>query len=159
MATQIPSHNTARRGSMASVWPLVMVVLLLVVAGPTALVIVVGMLPTIVAFVIDRSRKKYAPLCVTGMNFSGVIPSLLTLWFGENSFSAAIDLILDPMMLLIMYGAAAFGWLLFIAIPPVVAAFISVLRERRVAYLRGVQKRIVEEWGEEVVAAAKKKLG
>jgi len=159
MNPQSPAPSAAKRGSMASFWPLVMVVLLLAVAGPTTLVLIVGMLPAIVAFVVDQTRHKYAPLCVTGMNFSGVFPSLLMLWLGENSFSSAIDLIVDPMMLLMMYGAAAFGWLLFIAIPPVVAAFISVMLEHRIAYLRSVQKRIVEEWGEEAAEAAKEKLG
>ena len=159
MATQAPVQNQQKKKSSASFWPLIMVALLIVVAGPTALILFFGMMPTIVAFLVDRTRQKYGPLCVTGMNFCGVFPVLLELWTGEHSFSAAFDLLVEPMMLLMMYGAAAFGWVLFLAVPPVIASFIGVVMERRIVSLRNVQKKIVDEWGDEVARVAKDKLG
>ncbi len=159
MAPRAPVQNQQKKKSSASFWPLIMVVLLMAVAGPTALIVFFGMMPAIVSFLVDRTPQKYGPLSVTGMNFCGVFPVLLKLWTGEHSFSAAFDLLVDPMMLLLMYGAAAFGWMLFLVIPPVITSFIAVVTERRVVYLRNVQKNIVDEWGEEVAQIAKDKLG
>ena len=159
MATGAPVQNQQKKKSIASLWPLIMVALLMVVAGPTALILFFGMMPAIVAFLVDRTRQKYGPLCVTGMNFCGVFPVLLDLWTTEHSFSAAFELLVEPMMLLMMYGAAAFGWMLFLAVPPVIASFIAVVTERRIVYLRSVQKKMVDEWGDEVARVAKEKRG
>ncbi len=159
MAFRAPVQNQRKKKSSASFWPLIMVLLLIAIAGPSALIVFFGMMPAVVAFLVDRTRQKYGPLCVTGMNFCGVFPVLLELWTGEHSFSAAFELLVDPMMLMMMYGAAAIGWMLFLAIPPVIATFIGVMMESRITYLRGIQKKIIDEWGEEVAQAAKDKLG
>jgi hypothetical protein len=49
-----------------------------------------------------------------------------------------------------MLSAAAFGWLMFTFIPPVVGAFLTVLSQRRVQNLRNEQRKLIEEWGEAV---------
>jgi hypothetical protein len=41
-------------------------------------------------------------------------------------------------------------WMIFIAIPPVVGAFLTVMAQRRVSQLRRDQKELIEEWGEDV---------
>ncbi len=124
------------------------IVILLWVSLDTVILVLLGMLPTIVALIIDRSKHKSSTLCVGGMNFSGVFPYLLELWTGANT--SAIAIITDIYKLLVMFAAAGFGWMLFLAIPPVVGAFLTVMSQRRVAQLRSNQKNIIEEWGEGV---------
>ena len=109
-----------------------------------------GMLPTFVAMIVDRTRQKYAAFCVGGMNFSGVFPYLLDLWAGEHTVASAMEILTNVFSLLLMYGAAGFGWMIFIAIPPVVGAFLTVMAQRRVSQLRRDQKELIEEWGEDV---------
>ena len=82
------------------------------------MILLFGMLPTLVAFIIDRSPRNYAMYCVGGMNFSGVFPYLLDLWTGNHEFNTAIDILTDVFNLLVMYSGAGFGWMLFMAIPP-----------------------------------------
>ena len=82
------------------------------------LILVFGMLPTLVAFIIDRSPRNYTMYCVGGMNFCGVFPYLLDLWTGNDDFSAATEILTDVFSLLVMYSGAGFGWMLFMAIPP-----------------------------------------
>jgi hypothetical protein len=117
---------------------------------PTLVILVPGMLPTAVARVCDRTEQKYATFCVGGMNLCGVFPYLLHLWTINHDVKAAIGIISDIFALVVMYSAAGFGWLMFMAIPPVVSAFLNVLAQRRVTLLRASQEEIVKEWGPEV---------
>ncbi|MGB0682030.1 MAG: hypothetical protein ACPGOV_04960 [Magnetovibrionaceae bacterium] len=123
--------------------------LLIMISLPTLIILGVGMAPSLVAFLIDRSEQKYATFCVTGMNFCGVFPYIMDLWLGTHSISLAWDII-GPFSLMVMYAAAAFGWMMFMALPPVVSTFLTVVSQQRILALRSKQRRLVEEWGEEV---------
>ena len=50
-----------------------------------------------------------------------------------------------------MFAAAAFGWLIFMAIPPVVAALMSVAAQQRIMQLRSQQRDMINEWGQDIV--------
>lgn len=141
-----------RRGRSNLTWILVVGTFLLVIAAPTMIVLFFGMLPTLVASIIDRSDQKSATFCVGSINFIGVFPYILDLWFDLNSIDAALNFVTDLFAMLVMYSAAAFGWLLFMTMPTVVASFVTVLQQRKVAQLRGEQKTLIEEWGAEVAA-------
>jgi hypothetical protein len=114
------------------------------------LLFLVGMAPSLVAFVIDRTSKKYAGFTLAAMNFCGVFPYLLELGYRFRDFGAAIKIMTDPMKLLIMYGSASFGWLLYQFVPPVVAAMIAVSAQHKIALLRAQQKDLLKEWGEAI---------
>jgi hypothetical protein len=139
-----------RRRGIAYLWIATILVLLLPWIYATLIVFFLGMVPTFVALVVDRTSQKYAAVCVAALNFAGVFPYLLKLWQGLQTMDAANRIVTDVFVLFVMYGAAAFGWMLFATIPPVVQSFLAVLDQRRVAQLRADQKRIVEEWGESV---------
>lgn len=119
---------------------------------PSLMVFAVGLMPTFVAYLIDRSDQKFGTFCVGGMNMCGVFPYVLKLWTDNHTISAATETIADVFTLLIMYAAAGFGWMMFLAIPPVIASFLSVMAQARVKTLRTLQKEIMEEWGPEVAS-------
>ncbi|MDH5748581.1 MAG: hypothetical protein OEY85_04645 [Rhodospirillales bacterium] len=139
-----------RRGSMGTFWFLVTALLLITVALPSIIIVGVGMLPSIVAYIVDNSKEKYAALSVSSMNFCGVFPALYNIWTGSHSFDGAISTLSDPFTLMIMYSAAGFGWLFFMSIPTIVSTFLTVMAQHRISHLRGIQKHIIAEWGEEV---------
>lgn len=132
------------------IWLSVLAALVVVISLPTVVVLFFGMLPSLVSYVTDRTKDKFASFCIGGMNFAGVFPYLMDLWMGDHSLGAARDILTDVFKLGIMYSAAAFGWLMFTFIPPVVGAFLTVLSQRRVATLRNEQRQLIEEWGEGV---------
>ena len=103
---------------------------------PSVMLILFGLLPTFVAYVVDKTPQKNAAFCVGGINICGVLPYLIDLWIGENSMDEAIKTLTDVFALVVMYGAAAFGWMLFQSLPPIVGAFITVLAQSRVSSLR-----------------------
>lgn len=135
-------------------WAVAFVAILFVFTG-TVILLLVGMAPTLVAWIIDRTPKKYAAFCVGGMNFTGVFPSLLKLWAANPDVRAAITISFNPFDLTVMYGAAAFGWMLYQAIPPVVAAMIAVSAQHRIAQLRSRQRELIREWGNALALAPK----
>ncbi|MCB2102580.1 MAG: hypothetical protein KDE22_17010 [Rhodobacterales bacterium] len=120
----------------------------------TVLLVGVGLIPTFVAFIIDRSPQKYATLCVGGLNISGVFPYLLDLWIGSNDMTMARAIVTDPYSLMIMYATAGFGWMLYLALPPVLASILMILAQKKVAQLRTQQREILEEWGDGIVTLA-----
>lgn len=117
---------------------------------PTIILATVGMLPTGVAFIIDRTLHKQNTVAVGALNFAGLWPYLWMLWMGDHSISNAMTLLSDVFAWLVIYGAASFGWIIFIMLPPIVVQVLRVLAEKRVETLRENQKKIIEEWGKEV---------
>lgn len=113
-----------------------------------------AMLPTIVAFIVDRSPQRYATFCVGGMNFCGTFPSLMDLWGGAHTVNASFDILTDVFALIVIYGAAAFGWMVYMGVPPVVGAMLTVFAQRRIQGLKSVQRQLIAEWGEELAASA-----
>lgn len=151
-APELSPEERRKRGRSNLTWILLVLAFLLVLAAPTMVVLVMGMLPTLVAFIIDRTKQKSNSFCVGAINFIGVFPYVMDLWGGMNDFSAAVAIIGDFFNLLVMYAAAAFGWFLFLTMPSVISSFVIVMQQRKVAQLRGEQKDLIDEWGAEVAA-------
>ncbi|MDG4721068.1 MULTISPECIES: hypothetical protein [Thalassospira] len=127
-------------------------VLLFIVALPTFVTLVVGLLPSMVAFIFDRSPGRTMARCVFGMNFSGVAPYILELWqVPSQTVGGATQQIFQPMALSIMYGAAGLGWLLYLAMPPIVANVLNLSAQRRVGELRKKQRALIKTWGDSLI--------
>ena len=126
------------------------VVLFAATALPLFLVTAGGLIPTIVAAVVDRYRGKYLTRTVGAMNLAGLAPMVVRLWGTGDNLSAAIEILTRPVNWLIMYGAAAVGWGIFLAMPAVARVIVDLQAEQIQAQLRERADRLVEEWGEEV---------
>ncbi len=140
--------------SILVIWVSIGIVALLILALPTVFVAFFGMAPTFVAFIVDRTREKYATFSVAGLNLCGVFPYLLDLWAGSHTISSAVSTMTNPFSLVVMYGAAGFGWMMFIVVPPLITSFLSVLAQKKVSQLRAKQRELIEEWGESVARPA-----
>lgn len=117
---------------------------------PTVVLLFFTMLPTLAAWASEKGANKYAWLCVGGLNFAGVIKFLFDLWFGVHTLDEAFNLLSDGSLLLWAYGASGIGWLLYMSMPPMVSSWLAFTTDRRVAALKAAQKRLVEDWGDEV---------
>mgnify|MGYP001605716256 CR=1 FL=1 len=116
---------------------------------PTALVLVVGGLPTLVAVVIDRHPRHYLARCVGFLNFAGVAPYLLKIWMHHTTL-AAMEMLTNPYAWLAMYGAASAGWLVYLSAPSIAWLQVELTGARRVRILKARQRQLIEEWGEDV---------
>ena len=120
---------------------------------PTVIFLFLGMLPTLVALILDsgsKSKFKYKWLCVGGLNFAGSLPFLFRLWFGNNTWDGAVGMFINGGAFLIIYLAACVGWIFYRCIPPAVLSFLEMTDQRRVVLLREAQAKLIAKWGEEV---------
>ncbi len=143
-----------KKATMTPLWMALAVVLMMWLMLPTVMVIGFGMVPTIVAYFIDRTTQNYAAFCVGGMNASGLLDVIYDLWTGPNTPGDAMDLLTDPFNLLMVFGAAGFGWLLYMSLPPLVGAVLQVVAEQRMTKCRSIQSDLIKEWGEDVALSA-----
>lgn len=127
---------------------------LLLLALPTTMVLAIGMAPTMTAFIGDRTPGRFLTKCVAGMNFAGVIPSLYHLWATGHDLSTAMKVVTDVYAWLLMYGAAAMGWALFMGLPGAVAMFRALNAKRRIYVLMEKQKDLINEWGDCILPAS-----
>ena len=119
-------------------------------AMPTALLFAVGMIPSFVAYIVDRDPEKTAPMTVAPLNLCGILPFTMDMWKHQHTMEAATHALGDPLTWLVMYGASAIGWALYFMVPPVVTNFEVMRAEGRIETLNGKKKDMVEEWGPDV---------
>ncbi len=150
------NRQGARRGRASGGWnPGQMVFLGLFVAGmlfalPTMLVLTLGLLPALVAFVVDLHPRKYAARCVGFLNFAGTLPFLVKLWSGQHDLMSAMKILTDVYAWFVIYSAAAVGWLIFLGMPNVSGFIMEIHAARRIRKLEAERKNLIKEWGEEI---------
>lgn len=119
---------------------------------PTALVLVIGCLPTLVAVIVDRSPRHYLVRCVGFLNCAGVAPYLVKIWM-HHTVLAAMQMLINPYVWLVMYGAAAIGWMIYLSAPSIAWLQVELMGARRITALQTRQHQLVRDWGEEVAQA------
>ena len=117
---------------------------------PSCIVLAVGMLPSIVAYAVDRTGGKYLTITVALLNFCGALPGLSRLWQMGHAYGEAARVAADPLHWLTSYGAASLGWIIYLAIPPLLSAYYSGVTARRIEGLKRAQGALLESWGPEI---------
>ena len=136
-----------------SLQPLLWVIFIaiIILAFPeTVMLLFIGMLPTFVAFIIDRSPQKYLTCCVCAMNVTGVFPGIHELWTTQNNIALALKIVTNIFDLSLMYLSAAMGWFIYSIVPPIIRIFIKIIGQQRINLLRGQQQNLPYEWGKDV---------
>jgi hypothetical protein len=147
------SQMGRRRSSEGRKLAVVLTICLLpfaLLALPTTLLFAVGMVPTLVALIVDRDPNKFAPITVGSLNFCGVMAAAIPLWRGSHSMDGVLAVLADPFTWLMMYAAAALGWLLFFSVPPAISTFMAMRYQSEIDDLTARQEELKEEWGIEV---------
>ncbi len=129
---------------------LILAVPVSLVVLPTAIVVAVGLVPTLVAYIVDYDPAKTKAMTVGAVNLCGITPFAVELWTTSHTVAGALAVVLDPFAWLVMYGAAGAGWLFYAVFPALVANVEALRAEARIMLLEGRAKRMIEEWGPEV---------
>lgn len=122
----------------------------LMFALPTMLVLSIGLLPTLVAMVVDSHPRRYAARAVGAMNVAGILPFLVGLWQTGHGVVSAMEILTDVFAWLVIYSAAALGWLLHLGMPEISGLLMQISSRRRIRRLEARQRRLISEWGPEV---------
>lgn len=135
-----------------------LIVFVMIIAGilllPFGVLMLIGMLPSIVAWMVDVRREKNAALCVAMLNFCGVAPQAITLISRGATLNASLEILKDPMNLATMYAAAAIGWMLIMAMPPIMGFLFNVRSEETIRKLEARKQKLLEEWGDTLKQAS-----
>lgn len=149
-----PSVPPAAEGRSRIVWRImatsIALVAFLILSPGSLLVLGVGLMPTVVAFVIDRSPRRHATATVGGINFAAVFHFLIPLWLAGGDLHAATRTLTDPVALAAMYLAAAAGWGLYIGVPPIICAVRRASALQKVRQLKAQQRKLTQEWGKDI---------
>ena len=152
MVKNAQRNQDGKTSAKAGFMPILLAMLFvgaLLTSLPTILLALFGLLPTGVAFIIDRTESKQTTQTVGWMNFAGLWPYLWMLWTGEHSISRAMGFLGDVFVWLVIYAAAAFGWTIFVLLPPIIVQVLDILAKKRVETLRENQREIIAKWGKE----------
>jgi hypothetical protein len=144
-----PAKPSGKAGGFAVTAAIVVATVMALAALPLTLIVAAGMMPTAAVAMIDR-RPRYLSYTVGAMNLAGVFPFLLAVVKANMSIVAAATKLSEPLTWLVMYGAAAAGWLLCGATPMMARACIELQAFQHRRALEALGKAIREEWGPEV---------
>jgi hypothetical protein len=131
----------------------ILLLLLLPVAGvllPTTMVLVVAMVPTIVAWVVDPSPGRHLTLTVGCLNFAGSLWFIHDLWSMGQTFAAVAPALSDMLAWLAALLGAGAGWTIFWVMPYITRSIAATKSSVRLKRLRKAQEELVELWGEPV---------
>ncbi len=110
----------------------------------------IGMIPAVVAYIVDHDKHKYIFSTVAALNLTGVFPYMMDIYIMGGTFDAIKSKLSDAIVWFIMYGAAGMGWVLVWISPILASAVLEGIYRGRILHLESVQKKLVEEWGKEV---------
>lgn len=126
------------------------VLLASVMFASISVIIVVGMIPTIVAAIVDRSEGRMRALTIGAMNFAGCAPFILEIFKKGNSLETSIAYMLEPRTIVVIYFAAAMGYLIDWAMTGIVSSVLVQKTKNRLMDIQKDQKALTERWGMEV---------
>lgn len=109
------------------------------------------LVPTFVAALVDRNPQKTAWITVGAMNLAGTVPAIFMLWQnGGRQLDQALSVLLHAGTLIMAYGAAGIGWVLYYNITPLVSSVMLMRNEKRLKDIEKRQKDLIRKWGEGV---------
>ncbi len=117
---------------------------------PTVIVLAVALVPTGVAFIMERGKGYYGGLTVGAMNLAGTSPYLADLWTQGHTVAVALGIITNVFAWMMFYGAALFGWAIYSTTPAAVSAFMTMTAGNRITGMRVQQRELVQKWGPDV---------
>lgn len=139
-------------------WGLVLSILLLplaVILKMGLFFLMIGMLPTWLAFVLRRDAEGYALSTVAAFNFAGIFPDLLGISMQSGTPRALTDKLTDISVWLSVYGAAALGWAIVWLSPSIAMLFFEEIYRSRLRHLEHLQKKLEDEWGPQIAGSSK----
>lgn len=135
----------AARGRVIIAW--VVAPLVCIAFFPTILLLLIGMAPSIVAYIVDKRPRKITTRSIGYLNFAGCLYYALKLWMEQNTITGVLELVSEPSTLMIMYSSAAVGWMLNFIMVPIMSAFLAVQHEAKIRSISRRQEDLIKEWG------------
>ncbi len=141
-------HRAARsRAVVASVALTVLGTMLAVYALPAFIIIYGGMVPALIAFLVDERPGRNLFWTVAAINLAAIIPQIRPTWEARAMADAGLSPIADMQTWLVIYGAAFAGWAAAIGLPVIANFVLEVVIRSRIRRLEEARSMLAREWG------------
>ncbi len=112
--------------------------------------LLLGFLPTLVAYFVDETPRKDLYKTVRATNLAGMLPALAAMTKTSYPGASLQIAMSNPNTWMMVYGSAAIGWVLIWLCRWI--AYLSGLAagEARIILLERAQEDLAEEWGDEL---------
>lgn len=117
---------------------------------PVTIVLVIGMLPTIAAILVDTTREKTRSLTIGLMNFIGCFPFLMDVALQVQTLDSAYRILIEPMNITLMFSGAIAGYFLDWSMTGFSNVVMSSRAKHRLETIAIRQKELKRRWGPEV---------
>jgi hypothetical protein len=121
-----------------------------VIFSAISIILAVGMIPTIVAAIADRTEGRMRTLSIGAINFAGCAPFIIEVFQKGNNIETAISYISQPRTIVVMYFAAAMGYLINWAMTGIVSSVLVQRTKSRLKDIQKLQSELTDRWGPEV---------
>ncbi|NDF12473.1 MAG: hypothetical protein EB060_06655 [Proteobacteria bacterium] len=115
-----------------------------------AVIVIMGLLPGIVAYILDRRKGKAASRTIMGFNLAGLLPQVISVLTSPSPNALAREMMSNPFTWFWVYLFACFGWVVIHLVPQIAYLFLSLKAEYTVKRMRSQQEKLIKEWGEEI---------
>lgn len=151
------ADKAQKKGSGGKIFFVLMAIICSLIALPSTILLAIGCLPSIVAFFVDRTKLKARAISVAALNLAACSFYLLTLWSHGNELFFALDLVANPMNVIVMYTGAAAGYGIDWFLSGAVSQVLYAKAKSRQQTIQKRQKELIQRWGR-VVSGKKQDL-
>lgn len=144
-----------KKGKKQVSWRSRIVTFLLIAAAvvllqQTIIMVVIGMLPAIVAYIVDDTRSRAWSKVVTACNMAGMLPFVVDLYFVSGNSTVAMQQQMSSLfMWMVVYGSAGIAWVLIWGMPKVALFFYRIFHAYRIDEHKKALRKLRREWGME----------
>lgn len=115
-------------------------------------VVLLGLVPTGVAWMVHRSPHRHQHLTTLfAFNLAGVMPYIVGVVAATDGTRKMMALLSDTNVYLAMWGAAALGYVVIMMAPHLAATILQFRGGDRLRLVRREQQRLINDWGSEVM--------
>lgn len=151
---EMPGAEPRGRGKMKFKNKLFLILFSLLLMGVLRtgfMFVIIGVMPSIVAYYMDVTSTRYTFKTIFACNMTAIMPYVGHLLQHGPSRSAALQEVMgDLHSWITIYGAALIGWMLVKVCPMFTQFMVVGMTHAQTARIENVQKKIESEWGHEV---------
>ncbi|MEM7047648.1 MAG: hypothetical protein AAF442_08395 [Pseudomonadota bacterium] len=118
------------------------------------ILVLVGVMPSVLAYMLDRLQPRYGFAMVAIFNTAGIIPIVVSYVLKRfNSDLATDDIgvsLFSAQNIIIIWGSAFIGYLIFLVVPRMINQYHLRQSQQEVKKMQERQAELRVEWGDEV---------